>query len=86
MRLFTRVPCLQQYGPGFCGTLLVLSLSSPPAGAQTTNASLSGTVSDSSGASIGGALVSVKSNDTGQVLTTTTGADGDYTLLSRCLR
>ncbi len=82
MRFFTRVPDVQGYGLGFCSTLLVLSLSSLSAGAQTTNASLSGTVTDPSGASIGGALVSAKSNDTAQVLTATTSDDGAYTITS----
>ncbi|WP_233581183.1 carboxypeptidase-like regulatory domain-containing protein [Acidipila sp. EB88] len=50
--------------------------------AQTTNASLSGTVTDASGASIGGAQISVVSNETAQTLTATTSDEGTYTITS----
>jgi hypothetical protein len=48
------------------------------AGAQTTTASLQGTVKDASSAVLPGVTVTVRSPDTGFTRTTTSGPDGTY--------
>jgi len=55
----------------------VLSLAGPAAFAQSTG-TLSGLVTDESGAAVPGVIVEVSNQDTGQVRTATTGPDGFY--------
>jgi len=50
--------------------------------AQTESARMSGTVTDGAGAVIAGATITVKSSGTGREVTTTTGDDGTYSILS----
>jgi len=58
--------------------LLVLLLSAGPSNAQVDAGSVSGVVSDSSGASINGVSVTLTNEGTGAELTTTSGSDGVY--------
>jgi len=51
-----------------------------PAAAQTITASISGEVRDAAGAAVPGAVVKARNEGTNQVVTTTAGADGSYTL------
>jgi hypothetical protein len=62
-----------------CGTALVLSLGSAQLFAQNTAATLSGTVTDASGAAISGADVTALSTQTGQTQTVTSNDSGIYT-------
>ena len=55
-------------------------LSSSPAWGQAQNGSISGVVTDSSGAVVGSAKVAVTSLTTGSIRTTQTTAEGDYTV------
>ncbi len=57
---------------------LAMVLMSRTAGGQYSTASLAGTVTDSSGASIPGAKVTVQNNDTGLTQTFTTEARGEF--------
>jgi outer membrane receptor protein involved in Fe transport len=52
----------------------------PPARAQSTTGSISGTVSDSSGGVIPGAAIAVRNVDTSAVRNTTSNADGGFTI------
>jgi outer membrane receptor protein involved in Fe transport len=61
-----------------CLAALVLLALGVGAGAQTFRGTILGTVTDSSGAAIAGATVTVKNLDTGLVRTVTTSADGSY--------
>ena len=61
-------------------TLSVLALAALPCGAQTS-ASISGRVTDPSGAVVPGATVTVKSQETGVSKSVTTDSSGDYTVL-----
>ena len=56
-----------------------LALAPMPAQAQAVNATLLGTISDSSGAVIGGANVTAKETDTGLTRTTTSNPSGNFT-------
>ena len=60
--------------------LVALGLCSGTAFSQTTNASLSGTVTDSSGAVIPNALVTATDNVTGVITTGTTNGEGFYNI------
>jgi hypothetical protein len=65
------------------GTLLILAgfwFSSSPAGAQALKAAILGVVTDSSGAAIAGASVSVKDIGTGALRTTTSDDQGRYSV------
>jgi hypothetical protein len=67
-------------GSEFRGSIVLLLV--PPFGAaQTTisTGSIQGTISDKTGALVGGAKIMVVSQDTGQVLNLTTTSDGLYT-------
>jgi carboxypeptidase family protein len=57
---------------------LVLALYTVPGLAQTSKGSIGGTVTDASDAVIVGASVTARNNDTGELRTTTTGANGQY--------
>ena len=59
--------------------LLGLLLAACPLLAQIDRASISGTITDPSGALVSGASVTVTNTDTGQSATVTTGSDGSYT-------
>ena len=59
--------------------MLLLGLAIP-ARAQTFRGTILGTVTDSSGAAISGATVTVKNEDTGLVRTVTTSSDGSYSV------
>ncbi|CAN5527369.1 hypothetical protein BH10ACI4_BH10ACI4_32190 [soil metagenome] len=64
----------------FAGSALVISVGSPVAFAQQTSGSISGTVTDASGASVKGATVTLTNTDTGQdVVVLTTNDSGFYT-------
>jgi hypothetical protein len=58
--------------------LVVLILAAIPALAQLPTGTIFGTVKDSSGASIPGAMVTVKNTDTNLTKTATAGQDGSY--------
>ncbi len=60
----------------FCFTLLIMS---SIASAQGTTSRLTGTVTDSSGAAVSGATVTLSNEETGLSLTTETGESGAYT-------
>jgi hypothetical protein len=60
-------------------TLLVLTLG-VSANAQTFRGTILGTVTDTSGAAVSGATVSVKNTDTGLLRTVTSGDDGSYSV------
>src|ERR1700693_3022197 len=67
---------------GFCALLgLLISLSAAVACAQTITGTISGTVKDSSGASITGARVEVLNQDTGVARAIDTDAAGRYSAL-----
>ena len=61
--------------------LAILAVLCVPALAQRETGSISGTITDQTGAVIAGATVTVTNTGTGAVRTTTTGAMGGYTLL-----
>jgi len=56
----------------------VLSLAGPPAAAQSTNAAIEGTVTDSGGAVLPGVTITVTNEATGLTRTTVTGERGAY--------
>ncbi len=60
------------------GLLLCLVISWFPLGAQTTTGSIVGTVTDPSGAVIGGATVTITNMDTGIAVKTSTDSTGNY--------
>ena len=62
------------------GALLLLTISAAPLRAQTTNASLSGTVTDPSGAVVPRALVTVQNAGTGLTSTIEASSSGTYTM------
>jgi hypothetical protein len=64
----------------FCAAILVLMLFSPLTRAQTFRGTILGTVTDATGAAIGGATVVVKNVDTGLTRTVTTSTDGSYSV------
>lgn len=59
--------------------VIQLAVAPIPVQAQAVNATLLGTINDSSGAVIGGATVNIKELGTGVGRTTTTNASGNYT-------
>src|ERR1700755_3599584 len=61
---------------------LVACLSAAAAGAQTTTARLTGTVTDPSGAAVSNAQVSIRNLGTGQERVVTTNGDGLYVAVS----
>jgi Carboxypeptidase regulatory-like domain/TonB dependent receptor/TonB-dependent Receptor Plug Domain len=61
-----------------CVAALVLLALGVGTGAQTFRGTILGTVTDTSGAAIAGATVTIKNTDTGLVRTVTTSADGSY--------
>src|SRR6185312_11762993 len=62
---------------GFCTGLIALALAGAPAFAQVA-AAISGTVEDQAGGAVSGAVVTVKSLETGSSRTTTTDASGAF--------
>src|SRR5688572_3809076 len=56
-----------------------LALATPPASAQTTSGSISGTVTDAQGAPVPGAAVTITNNQRGDSLTAVTSAAGTFT-------
>jgi hypothetical protein len=64
---------------GLCG-LLLLTLLAVPAAAQETTATITGVVTDQSGAVVPGATVLIKRIDTGRTNEATTNQDGRYTV------
>src|SRR5438445_12160663 len=70
---------LGRFGLALLAILLVLSLTTAVV-AQTTVAqgSIQGTVTDPSGAVVGGAKITISNKATGQVVTTTTSSAGTY--------
>ena len=70
---------------GWCGRLvrlIFLFLIFTPALSAQISATLSGTVTDQSGATVSGAAVTVKNLETGAIRTTTTGEAGQYQVFS----
>ncbi|MCC6860766.1 MAG: carboxypeptidase regulatory-like domain-containing protein [Bryobacterales bacterium] len=61
-------------------TLFVCALFAAPLAAQTSNASVSGRIKDTTGAVIPGATVSVKNTDTNVIRTSESNAEGIYTI------
>ena len=61
-------------------SLTVATATAVPAAAQTITASISGQVRDAQGAPVANAVVSARNDATNQTVTTTSGADGQYTL------
>jgi Carboxypeptidase regulatory-like domain len=61
-------------------TLSLLLLFPSSSSAQTFRGTVLGTVTDSSGAAVGGATVTIRNADTGLIRTATTAADGSYTV------
>ena len=61
-------------------SLFLVALNSTPIGAQTTFATITGTVTDSSGAVIRGAAVAATNVETSVATKTTTNDDGVYTV------
>src|SRR5271170_2456869 len=68
----------QPFGLAILLAALMLLLPAIAAAQSTVTGAISGTVTDSSGAVIAGATISLRSNDTGTVLAATTGAAGTY--------
>src|ERR1043166_5687220 len=64
----------------FLGFLLLVSIAGLPAKAQTTSATISGTVTDSSGAAVPETSVRATNVATGVTQATTTSAEGRYRL------
>src|SRR5437867_10901448 len=63
---------------GLCFVLVLTLFSGVPANAQVTGATLSGTVTDTSGAVIPGVMIAIKNRATGVVRSLTTGEAGFY--------
>jgi hypothetical protein len=61
-----------------CSLAVLLLLGSPVGEAQTFRGTILGTVTDSSGAAVPGATVTIKNEDTGLTRTVTTADDGSY--------
>lgn len=61
-------------------TTAVLTFLAPLLLAQTDTARLSGTVADSTGAVVSGATITITNNGTQRAVTTTSGADGNYSV------
>ena len=61
-------------------TITVVAATAVPASAQTITASISGQVRDAQGAAVPGAVITARNEGTNQTVTTTSGADGHYTL------
>jgi hypothetical protein len=68
----------QPFGLAALLAALMLLLPGMPAAQSTVTGAISGTVTDSSGAVVAGATVSLKSNDAGTVLAATTSTTGTY--------
>ena len=66
----------------FLGFVLALVLIRVPAASGQTSASLWGTVTDSSGASVAGASITVRNLETGEVRDTQTDANGQYRVIA----
>lgn len=60
--------------------LTLTTVAAMPAAAQTITASISGQVRDAAGAPVPGAVVTARNEGTNQVVTATSGADGNYRL------
>src|SRR5207249_5378477 len=63
---------------GLCFVLALILFPSVPANAQVTGATLSGTVTDTSGAVIPGVMIAIKNRDTGVVRNVSTDEAGFY--------
>ena len=63
---------------GFCLAVFLILLSAGPSPAQTSLGRMSGTVLDSSGAVLPGATITMTSDQTGQVQTTTSTETGAF--------
>lgn len=61
-------------------SITVVTAAAVPAAAQTITASISGQVRDAQGAPVPNAVVTARNEGTNQVVTTSSGADGQYTL------
>ena len=81
MRITFPFSCTLQSRTLLVSTAAFLSAAlSVPSFAQVADATLTGTVTDASGASIPGATVSARNNDTAQETRATTTGDGSYTM------
>ena len=75
----TRTLLLRALLLGVAGVTMATAIA-VPAAAQTTTTSISGQVTDASGAPVGGAVVTATNVATGQTVSTTSDAAGGYTL------
>jgi len=80
---FTRIflSSFSKLGRMFCAIAILFCALTPVSRAQVS-ASISGFVTDPSGAPVAGAEVTVKSSETGWIRTTSTGSDGRYLVLA----
>src|SRR5947209_980253 len=78
LRRFQMTKSIRIMGGALCMLAMVLFLSAGAAEAQTFRGTILGTVTDSSGAAIAGATVTVKNADTGLTRTVITTDDGSY--------
>jgi hypothetical protein len=67
-------------GLQFMAVILLAAMIAAPAWGQTFRGTILGTVTDSSGAAVAGATVTIKNVDTGLVRTTVSTADGTYSV------
>lgn len=79
MTALTRTALLRAVLLG-ASALTMTTIAAMPAAAQTVTASISGEVRDASGAAVSGAVIKARNEGTNQVVTTTSGVDGRYTL------
>jgi Carboxypeptidase regulatory-like domain len=69
---------IRSLGVFVCALATLLLLGSPAGKAQTFRGTILGTVTNSSGAALPGAAVTIKNEDTGLTRTVTTADDGSY--------
>jgi Carboxypeptidase regulatory-like domain/TonB dependent receptor len=69
---------MRSLGVFVCALAVLLVLNCPTCEAQTFRGTILGTVTDSSGAAVPGATVTIKNEDTGLTRTVTTADDGSY--------
>ncbi len=67
-------------GLQFMAAILLVAMIAAPAWGQTFRGTILGTVTDSSGAAVAGATVTIKNVDTGLIRTTVSTADGTYSV------
>ncbi|MEZ5362248.1 MAG: carboxypeptidase-like regulatory domain-containing protein [Bryobacterales bacterium] len=73
---------LHQIGALFLGVVLAMGVLTPPSTAQVLYGSLTGVVTDQTGATVPGAEVTATNTLTGRVATTSTDAEGRYSFVN----